>query len=350
MSREPIKMNSISQFRNTIQDIRHNAQFVEMNLETNTPIIDRLAKMPTVCFAGSVKLHGTNASICYDGTDLWAQSKENILTLEKDNYGFAFFVESNKDYLTNVLQGYLDEDKTIDTICVYGEWAGKGIQKNVAISQIEKKFYMFGIKYKYTDFEDHVWDKDPDLKLHRISDRARILSLLDFETYFISIDFENPSEAQNTMIELVNGIDKQCPIGEDFNVTGHGEGIVWVGYYKDQRYTFKTKGENHSKTKVKVLTPVDEEKEQAKREFANYACKADRLEQAWDKTFDIGGENITPTIALTGTFMRAVISDITKEETDVMNDMKLEPKEVNKYISVVARRWFMEQLDKEILN
>ena len=350
MNKEPMKMSSISQFRNTTQDIKHNAQFVEMDLETNTPIIDRLAKMPTVLFTGTVKLHGTNASICYDGTNLWAQSKENILTLEKDNYGFAFFVESNKDYLTGVLQGYLDEDKTIDTICVYGEWAGKGIQKNVAISQLEKKLYIFGIKYKYKNIEDHVWDKEPDLKLHMISNNERILSIYDFETYYLNIDFEDTSSAQNRMLELVNEIDKQCPVGQEFDATGHGEGIVWVGYFNDKRYTFKTKGENHSKTKVKVLTPVDEAKEQAKREFANYACKADRLEQAWDKTFDIGGENIEPTVSLTGTFMRNVISDIMKEETDVLSDRNLEPKEVNKFISVVARRWFMEQLDKLIMS
>ncbi len=344
-NKKSIKMSKIGQFRNTTSDIRYQTQYQGQN-ENDEPIIDKLAKMPIIHFTGSVKLHGTNASICYDGTNLWAQSKENILTLEKDNYGFAFFVESNKEYLINLLQKYIDENKLINIICIYGEWAGKNIQKNIAISQLEKTFYMFGIKYEYIKSEDHIWDKNPNPILDKISNGNTIRSIYEFEIYNIDIDFENTSIAQNQMLKYTKEVDEQCPVGKALNVSGHGEGIVWVGYYENQRHIFKTKGENHSKTKVKILTLVDEIKEQAKREFANYACSADRLEQAWDKTFDTGGKNIEPNIALTGTFMRYVISDVMEEEIDILANKNLEPKEVNKYISIVARRWFMEQLNK----
>ena len=341
-----IKMNSISQFRNTISDVRHQSQYIGWDEELNEAIMDRDAKFPTLTFTGTAKIHGTNASICYDGEDIWAQSKENVLTVEKDNYGFAFFVESNKEYFTKALTD-LREIMQVDIVCLYGEWAGKGIQSGVAISEIEKTFFMFGVKYKENDSEDFNWAKDPSLILIYISNGERIRSIYEFKTYEIDVDFENPAPAQNKMLKIVDEIDAECPVGKVFGHEGHGEGIVFITHYNENRHIFKVKGENHSKSKVKTLKPVDEAKEQAKIDFANYVCTADRLEQAWEKTFDIGGENITPTIALTGTFLRAVHKDIIKEESDIMVEKKLEPKEVNGTISKVARRWFMDQLDKE---
>jgi hypothetical protein len=48
----------------------------------------------------------------------------------------------------------------------------------------------------------------------------------------------------------------------------------------------------------------------------------------------------------TGDFLRAVINDVIKEELDIMAEKGLEPKEVNKHISAIARKWFMTEMDK----
>ena len=47
----------------------------------------------------------------------------------------------------------------------------------------------------------------------------------------------------------------------------------------------------------------------------------------------------------TGTFLRFVINDVIKEESDIMYEKGLEPKDVNSMISKIARTWFIEQLN-----
>ena len=344
---ELIKMPSIGQFNQVIKDIQHAARYAGQD-ENDEPIFDRNAKMPTVVFRGSVKLHGTNASVCYDGENLWAQSKGNVITPEKDNAGFAMFVETHKEHLLSELKNMYDAFN-LQKVCVYGEWAGKGIQKGVAISELEKTFYAFGIKFQRQNEEEMDWAQQPSVVLQHFSNGARIRSMFEFDTYFVEIDIDNPKEMQNKMIEITEKIDKECPVARDLGVIGHGEGVVWVGWYNDNKYNFKIKGESHANSKVKTLKPVDEAKENAKIEFANYACPAWRLEQMYQETFDTlnGGQG---DIKGTGAFLKAVVSDVMKEELGKMGEAGLEPKEVNGMISKVARKWFMEQLDREVLG
>jgi len=44
-----------------------------------------------------------------------------------------------------------------------------------------------------------------------------------------------------------------------------------------------------------------------------------------------------------GDYLRMVIKDVMKEDIDIIADAGLEPKEVNKYISQVARDYFFER-------
>ncbi len=339
-------MPSIGQFNTVIKDIKHQAQYKE-TLEDGTIVMDRNAKLPTVEFTGTCKLHGTNASVCMNSDgELWAQSKGNVITPEKDNAGFAFFIESNKEYFKDRLQEMIDAFGIVE-VCIYGEWAGKGIQKGVAISELPKTFYAFGIKYRRKDSKDYEWAQKPKVVLSRLSNGESIRSIFEFDTYAVEIDMNNPKEHQNKMLEITEKVDKECPVGKELGVTGHGEGVVWSGWYKDTKHTFKIKGESHSKSRVKTLKPVDEEYENRKITFANYATPAWRLEQALQETFDtLNGGEID--IKRMGDFIRWVIKDILKEEMDKMAEMNLEPKEVNKTISTIARNWFMEQLDKEL--
>jgi len=43
-----------------------------------------------------------------------------------------------------------------------------------------------------------------------------------------------------------------------------------------------------------------------------------------------------------GDYIRAVINDVIKEDSEVISDAGLEPKDVNKYISQIARDYFFE--------
>lgn len=78
------------------------------------------------------KIDGTNACIVIDEAgNIFAQSRTRIITPQADNFGFAGWVEKNKEYLVNKL-GYGRH---------YGEWWGKGIQRGY--DRVNKCFSLF---------------------------------------------------------------------------------------------------------------------------------------------------------------------------------------------------------------
>ena len=338
-----IKMPSIGQFNNTIRDIKHQTYYQGQD-ENDEPIYDKNVKLPKVLFRGTTKIHGTNASVVYNGKTIWAQSKGNVITPEKDNYGFASFVENNKTELLTYMQ-QLSNMLNAKEVIIYGEFAGKGIQKNVAISELPKTWYMFGIKYITKNEDEYRWVRDPEHYLLSNS-KKKIKSIFDFKTWEILIDFEDPKKAQTEIIKLVDQVDKECPVGKALGVDGHGEGIVWIGYLNDERHIFKTKGESHSATKVKTLKHIDNVKEEAKRELAEKVTPAWRLEQAYEQSMELGSGGI-PDKNKTGVFLKWVNQDIIKEELDTIMDAGFEPKEIFRYVSQIAKTWLFEQLDKE---
>lgn len=78
------------------------------------------------------KLDGTNAQIIIsdDGTQIAAASRTRLITPEDDNFGFAGWVERNKEALLQLGPGRH-----------YGEWWGKGIQRGYGLD--EKRFSLF---------------------------------------------------------------------------------------------------------------------------------------------------------------------------------------------------------------
>jgi hypothetical protein len=78
------------------------------------------------------KLDGTNAQVhVTDSGRVFAGSRNRWLTPEKDNYGFAAWVEKHKDELSQGLGPGTH----------YGEWWGAGIARRYGIS--EKRFSLF---------------------------------------------------------------------------------------------------------------------------------------------------------------------------------------------------------------
>jgi len=82
-------------------------------------------------FVITEKIDGTNACIVIDdyGT-IGAQSRNRIITPQSDNYGFANWVEANKQDLMSLGPGHH-----------FGEWWGKGIGRQY--NQTEKHFSLF---------------------------------------------------------------------------------------------------------------------------------------------------------------------------------------------------------------
>jgi hypothetical protein len=99
------------------------------------PPFDKFPKIPRLLreIVITEKLDGTNSSVLIDEWgSIFAGSRTRWITPEKDNYGFAKWVEGNKSELLNLGPGRH-----------HGEWWGQGIQRHYGLK--EKRFSLFNV-------------------------------------------------------------------------------------------------------------------------------------------------------------------------------------------------------------
>ena len=333
------------QYRNVVANVLRMVTFAGLD-ENGDAIYDETREKPTIKFKGTVKLHGTNAGVCFNDTDgIYVQSRNNAFGLDKgdSHMGFTFLVKSKVQLFMNIFNA-IKEQHDIDTseytISVYGEWAGQGVQKTVAISELKKSFYIFGCQISKPNDPDFTayWVDISDMTFPESDD---VWNIHEFKTYEIDIDFNNPSLVQNKFIELINEVENECPVAKHFGVSGIGEGIVWLGEYRDTRLLFKTKGDKHAgKSKVKKVKQVDEGKLKLVNEVVDKVTPIWRLNQMFNEVTnngkDISRKNIGP-------YIKMVIKDILDEDADIISDAGLEPKDINGRVSAIAKEYFFEQ-------
>lgn len=354
-----IKYPSINQYRQTVKEIVDRSCFIGLD-EDGKAQFDYLKPKPVVTFNATEKVHGTNSGICYSTQDgIWTQSRENIITPEKDNMGFAFFVEQNKDVVIKIIRELADEnriDLNTNIISLYGEWAGGSIQKNSALTGCDKIFVIFehfkvspiipneeekSIWFKtitYTDFgvpqPTIEWADSPDDK---------IFNIMNFNTWSFEIDFNAPERSQNELVKLVDEvIEPASPLGKVFGQESNiGEGIVCSYLTEDGALVqFKVKGDAHSaKSKVTTLKPVDLEKLNAIDKCVEEICHNWRFEQAIGEVFGADYENNLDRKRI-GEVIKWVTSDTIKEESDIISKYGFEPKDVMGKVSQKTKEYF----------
>jgi hypothetical protein len=110
--------------------------------DINKPEFKKWSKMPRFrnqYYVITEKIDGSNGVIhITQDNQIFAGSRQQWITVEKDNFGFAKFVEDNKEELLKLGPGYH-----------YGEWYGQGIQRKYGLT--ERKFALFNI---------FKWNKD----------------------------------------------------------------------------------------------------------------------------------------------------------------------------------------------
>lgn len=349
MTKRFIRYPKIGQFRNVIQSLHTHLTYVGKD-ENGVPVYDESRKLDPISFHGTVKLHGTNAGIGFCDGEIWFQSRTSIITPAKDNAGFAtFFSGTEKLEKLQELADSIREKFSIakDVILVlFGEWAGKSIQKTVAITELEKAFYLFGIKSVIGSGEDSVvtWHSIDGFKNHDIN----VFNLEDYETYSVVLDLQHPKKLQNKLVDITNGVEQECPVAKAHGVSGIGEGVVYKTVIDGNLHMFKVKGEKHSVSKKKTLAPVDVEKINSIREFVDYAVTVNRLNQAIEQVFTSQG--LTPTVRHTGDFIRWVSKDVASEEIDTLSKNNLTMKEVGSTLSRKSKDWFFDYLNKQVIK
>lgn len=325
MTNNHISFPSIEQFRSVIKHVKDNANY------HHEPV-------PTLMFTGTVKLHGTNHGVCMapDGT-IYTQSRERITTFESDNAGSHAWTMQNR-HLFEELFARIKEDVHVGTNCtiqVFGEWCGGNIQKGVGLNYVPKMFVVFGIRISENS------DSQEFLHMHTVQRLCGglLLTTYDFPIFTTYIDFSYPEQSQATLVKLTEEVERDCPVarqllGSECDKELIGEGLVWETQYKGRTLRFKTKGEKHSISKVKILVPVDIEKLDSIKEFVACVVTEARLTQGLEHVESREPKN-------TGVFLKWVMSDIFKEESDTMIENGFTSKEVSPHLSTAIRNWFL---------
>jgi hypothetical protein len=341
---------SIEQFRNAIHKIGCKARHAGVDVNGD-PVYDHTKVLPVLTYEGTVKLHGTNAAIginCKTG-ELWFQSRENVITLEKDNAGFVrHFHEFDRSIFSRLLNlmplGYsggttgfqcFNDGKEVENIVIFGEWCGGSIQPNVGIAKLSKRFVVFGV------LADNVWLSKYYVKELK-NESIGVYNIYDYACESIEINFNKPEIAQNKLSELTIKVEESCPVAKAMGVDGVGEGIVWkciTEGWESPEFYFKVKGEKHSASKVKTLAAVDVELVASQREFAEKTVTENRCRQGIDKLREAGKKLDRTSV---GDFIKWVVADVEKEESDTAKASGLDIKKASGELTKAARMWFFK--------
>ena len=322
------KYPSIERFRNIIKDIRTKHDYVGKDEEGNT-LLKHSSPYPVLNFKGTIKLHGTNASIVkYANGELKYQSRERVLSIGGDNNGFM-----------NAMVG-IDTSKLFDGFvfndycAIYGEWCGGSIQKGVAINGLPKMFVIFGVKLDdgWIELSSDIHDKSNN-----------IYNILQFPTYEIEIDFNKPELSQDKLNEMTIKVETECPVGKFFGKIGIGEGIVFT-CIENQDIKFKSKGEKHSVTNDKKPNSTDIGLMNSINEFVESVITENRLEQGLshftENNIEIDNKNI-------GTFLKWIIGDVLKEELETITLNNLHEYGIKQAITKKAKSWFFNKTKED---
>lgn len=344
MTINAIRYPSTNQLRQVIRTMVEKLTFD--GIDTDGNIKRKTPENWVVPYFGTVKLHGTNGSIVfYSEDEIVYQSKERVLALGQDNQGFmARMMHIDHARLLDQVR-YICETRGVEfafPIEVAGEWAGRGIQRGVAISDVDPFFAIFRVAVGRDEHNSMKWLPPGFLLGLTMPEEDRVFNVLDFGFWILEIDFSQPDLYVNSLVEVTNKIEERCPAGLKFGVEGVGEGAVWSPmtpeYAKDSGLWFKVKGEKHSVSKVKTLAAVDPERLESIQSFVEYAVTENRLQQGLD---EIGKD-----IKKVGEFIGWVSRDVIKEEGDVLAHNNLVMKDVGKYLSNKARAWYMTKLNE----
>lgn len=355
------KFPKIGQFRDFIRSISQETRYSGKD-ENGNPLYDNDTPLPVLNIIGTPKIHGTNAAVVLNGDGtIHFQKRGGIATPLKDNFGFASWgtkweqlFRSLFDELYSIIKLKEDNYDKGDyqlpeggTIAIYGEWAGEGIQKGVAVSQLPKSFYIFAVKINegYEGGKSY-WLDIRSMTIPETFHQANIYNVSDIATYTKKVDMSNAKVVINDLVGMTQEVEDMCPVGKYFDVEGVGEGIVWSAEFKGKRYWFKVKGDKHSVSgsSPKVLKPVDMEKLQSVQSLVGKLATVNRVKQAmFENSIDGKVEDLskkdTPTI------LRWVANDIIEEEMDIILGAGFEWKDVAKEVSNATRVIFFKLIE-----
>lgn len=302
-------------------------------------------------FVQTTKLHGTNASVVYDinAQNIYTQSRNKVNNNQDSHMGFAEYVEQNREQIINWFKALVAQSSFTNEshIVVYGEWVGPGIQKNVALTQLEEKaFIVFDVKLIINSDDDHDENIYTDFPLFSSFEFTPWYSILDFPCEFITIDFQDLETSYLDLEKQAEAVAAECPVGQQLGADGKGEGHVYIHIGQEEGIPskFKVKGKEHQNKKQVSFDKSNKEYSEAKV-FAESVTSIPRLEQGiqYLEEFD------HPTTELSSLqfLIPWVIKDIHDEE-DIPENISI--KFLNKEIANITRNFFNEFINTALFT
>ena len=222
------------------------------------------------------------------------------------------------------------------------------------MSEVDPMFVAFGVRHVRPD-DASTWAPRDVVARIGPHPEARLHNTYEFATYTAVIDFRNPGAAQEELERITNEVERECPVGRAFGVSGVGEGVVWSSdaheHFGAGAVMFKVKGEKHAgvngpKIKKGAVAAIDPAELAGVREFVEYAVTEPRCEQGWDEV--IVKEGLTPGREHMRGFLQWMMKDVLKEEGDTAAANGLPNKLVRKEIVNAARTWFTAKVSEEL--
>jgi hypothetical protein len=313
-----------------------------------------------VAYRGTVKLHGSNASVVCTPAGLQPQSRNRELSMKEDNLGFASFVAGElQTAALRALEGELRARIGLAgdrPLALFGEWIGPGVQKGVGVAKLpSRQWVLFAVATR----DEGV--ASPDGEPHRrwfdvlpeLGDRfaeAGIYSIVDGPTHELELDFTDRGAlelAADRVERLTKAIDGSCPWASRFGVEGPGEGLVWqpLGeHFGDDELAFKSKGEKHQivgRKGPRKSANLDPEAVATVAEFVAHALTEARLAQG----VEVLREKALPIdMRSMGEYLRWLAGDIQRECADELAASALDWKQIVKPLNEQAKGYFRGRL------
>lgn len=328
--------------------------YQEAKREIYSTMVQAGSKEPVV-FVGTVKLHGSNFSLVFDtnSSKFTFQSRNKALsdTDKFFNYESISFPQSPTDtcnlaavfntlFTLGAEKGPLAKLGNPDQIAVFGELIGGTIQPGVALEKLPLQFVVFDVcglkagKRTYLSHEDLTQFGEGLRRVAHACGAQEILSCIThYPRFTVSIDaFSEASklQAQTKLSNITAKVEAQCPVALAKGVSGTGEGVVWRSIGAATRgpegfgIRFKVKGDEHTNSKVRTLNPANAAKALAAHNLEE-VCQAVCTDARMKQGLHYLRENDTPEKDRKSTFMRWVVEDTLKEESDFLREKGYAP-------------------------
>lgn len=320
--------------------------------ENDSDVPDDYYTSSTIPLIGHVKLHGTHADIVVHNDNRIVLQSKNVpnITVANDNLGFAAAMADKTEAILSLRDRYIERWTASNwggspdpqyPVIIAGEWIGTGIQKDVAVSQLSRRFVVVSVAINNAWIEDRYYQEyeAPEASIYNVGRADR---------FFFDLDPNDIAGTLKAAEAFAERVAFTCPFALDFGIQGEGEGIVWKPVAQElngnSALWFKTKGGRFKPSftpKPKALPVGKQEQQEASDAAARAWCTHERLLQGWDYLKEVGMKRDFTSL---GDYLKWVQNDIFVEEKGMIEERKIDKETLRWSITRIARLWYMQRV------